>query len=221
MRKSILLLAAMAACMGFGCGAFESEAFAAGWSLTLDTPLSFTFSNANASSPAPGNSAATWQNRTTTDVSGSKVLLIAPFHVGVGYEDYSFVQKLDYPSQGGGVGTARISTNIRIYDLVVDVPMEYLNLTLGYGQGTANTDIEAVSGGGVGQSNPNPIRDAKVTQTFVVVGIPLGARVDIHLGYHWVTIEDNDIVSPGNNPGPHDQTQQSGQMLSAGLRLNF
>jgi hypothetical protein len=212
MRRLILLGAAAAALLGL-----VPHAFAAGWALTVDAPLSFTFNNANASSPAPGNSAATWHNRTTTDVSGSKVLLIAPFHVGVGYEDYSFRSKLDYPTQGG-TGVAQVQTNLRIYDLVLDIPMKYLNVTVGYGSGTADTDIEPL--GTPGQTSPAPIRNATVTQVFLVLGIPLGARVDVHVGYHRLTIEDKDIVTTGN-PGPYDQTQQNGDMLSAGLRLNF
>lgn len=212
MRRLIWIAVAAATFLGFA-----PHAFAAGWALTLDTPLSFTFNDANASTPVAGNSAATWRNRTTTNVSGSKALLIAPFHVGVGYEDYSFTQKLDFPIGGGATGVGQVTTNLRIYDLVVDVPMKYLNLTLGYGMGSADTDFIAFT---PGQTNPSPIRNANVTQVFLAAGIPLGTRIDLHVGYHWVTIEAKDIVNPGNS-GPFDQTQQSGQMLSAGLRLNF
>jgi hypothetical protein len=198
-----------------------SSAFAAGdWALTVDTPLSYTFNSGNATTGASGGAPATWHSRTATNVSGSKVLLIAPFHVGVGYEDYSFAQKADFTQGGGGTGIAQLNTNVRIYDVVVDIPMKHLNLTLGYGTGTADTDLTIVNGGGGGNS-PAPIRNANVSQYFLVAGIPLGKSLDLHLGYHWVTIAEEDLTNTGNNGGPNDQTKLSGQMLSAGLRFNF
>jgi hypothetical protein len=211
MRRLILLGAAAAALFGL-----VPHASAAGWALTLDAPLSFTFNDAATTKPAPANSAANWRNRTSTEVSGSKVLLIAPFHVGVGYEDYSVGQKVDYTSGGGAPAVAKLVANFRIYDLVLDIPMKYLNVTLGYGSGSADTDIVSVGQ----QGNPAPIRTATVTQYFLTLGIPLGTRVDLHVGYHRLMVEEKDVIPPGS-PAPYDQLQLSGDMISAGLRLNF
>jgi hypothetical protein len=218
MLRRIAISISMAIGVGLVPAIFAGSAFAEGWALTVDTPLSYTFNSGNASTPAStnNNGPATWHNRTTTDVSGSKVLLIAPFHLGVGYEDYSFTEKIDFPTNPG-TGTGQVKTNLRIYDVVVDIPMKHLNLTLGYGQGTADTDITSFV---AGQNNPTPIRGATVSQYFLVAGIPLGKSFDFHLGYHWLTIQGKDISAPGSN-GPFDQTKQDGQMLSAGLRLNF
>lgn len=217
MFRRIAIAVVVATVAGLVPGLFAGSAQAEGWALTVDTPLSFTFNSGDASSPRAGSSAATWRNRTTDDVSGSKVLLIFPFHLGVGYEDYSFKQKIDFPLNPGVTGTGQLATNVRIVDVVVDIPMKYLNLTLGYGSGTADTDISTFV---AGQSNPQPIRNANVSQYFLTAGIPLGKSFDLHVGYHWVTIEAKDIQQQGQT-GPFDQTSQSGQMLSAGLRLNF
>jgi hypothetical protein len=218
MRRSIWMAVAAATFLGLA-----PHAFAAGWALTLDTPLSYTFNDASATTPSPGGAPANWHNRTTTEVSGSKVLLIAPFHVGIGYEDYSVAQSFDFVAGGNNApAVGKAVTNLRIYDLVVDVPMKYLNVTLGYGSGTADTDLFQTAGPGTGGQNPTPIRNANVTQTFLVLGIPLGSRLDIHVGYHWIKIQEQDIVHPGPGAqGTPDQTALSGEMLSAGLRLNF
>lgn len=211
MRKLTSFLFELAACL-----ALATPSFAAGWSLTADAPLSYSFDKGAASIPAVGSSVATWRNRSASDVSGSKVLLIAPFHVGIGYEDYSFSQKVDFAT-GGPPGAARITTDVRIYDIAVDIPMRLLNLTLGAGTGSANTDIVVIAGG-VG--SPAPIWNADVTQAFVTLGIPLGANWDLHAGYHWVSIQNKNIVKPGQTSN-FDKLQQSGEMLSAGFRLNF
>jgi hypothetical protein len=214
MRKTILLTA-LAAMFGL---LTVAPAHAAGWALTIDTPLSFTFNGAEADTPAPTHGQATWNGNTTTQVSGSKVLLITPIHIGFGYEDYSVRNKVDYPTGPGTTGTSRVDTNIRLYDIALDLPTRFLNFTLGYGQGTANTDFANVGGTTVGQPPPNPIRNAAVTQYFLTVGIPLGQTFDVHIGYHWVTIQSQDVTTPGSAP---DQSKFSGQMLSAGLRVNL
>ena len=211
MQRLALFIAVAIASMGLA-----ATSNAAGWSLTADSPLSYTFDKAAATIPASGSTAADWRNRSTSDVSGSKVMLIAPFHLGVGYEDYSFSQKVDFVT-GGPPGTARITTNVRMYDVALDLPMRLLNVTLGGGTGSASSDVQVVAGG-VG--SPAPIHNADVSQAFLIAGIPMGASWDLHVGYHWVSIQNKDIVKPGQT-GNFDKLQQSGQMLSAGLRLNF
>jgi len=94
--------------------------------------------------------------------------------------------------------------------------MHYLNLGLGYGQGEADVDIVLPA---IVNSVVAPIRHANVTQAFVTLGIPLGARLDLHVGYHWVQVAEKDVVN--SNGGTPDKLQASGEMLSAGARLNF
>lgn len=218
MRQRTLKMALLAAMLGLVAVVAESPARAAGWAITIDTPLSYTFNSGDATTSTANSPPATWNGRSTTQVSGSKVLLITPIHIGFGYEDYSVKNNITFP-QGSGTGTGQITTSIRMYDVALDLPMKYLNLTLGYGQGTADTDFAVISAGSGGA--PNPIRNATATQVFLVVGIPLGQTFDIHVGYHWLTVQQQDIVTPGSGGGPSPQTQQDGQMLSAGLRFNF
>lgn len=214
MRKALFSAALATLVLALMAG----SALAAGWAITLDTPLSYTFNSGNSNTPAAGRAPSTWNGSSTTQVSGSKVLLITPIHIGFGYEDYSVRNGLTFPAFGG-TGTGQVNTNFRIYDVALDLPMRYLNLTFGYGQGTADTDFTVLSGP-PGTGTPSPIRNATVTQYFAVVGIPLGERLNIHVGYHWLTVQAKDMVIPGTNP-PFDQTLLDGQMVSAGIRLNF
>jgi hypothetical protein len=193
---------------------------AAGWSFTADSPVSYSFDQAhvNKMSPTSGGFAA-YDHRTTTDVSGAKVMLIAPFHVGVGYEDYTVRDTTTVGAPGGpciGVCNGTFTMKVRMVDVMLDIPMHYLNLGVGYGQGEADVDIFLPA---IVNSVVAPIRHAAVTQAFLTLGIPLGMRWDLHLGYHWVQVEEKDVIG-GANPIP-DKLQAGGQMLSAGLRLNF
>ena len=202
MRRFISVL------LGVIAGAvLAAPSFAAGWALTADTPLSYSFDKGIVNQPFSGSNTASWTHRTTTDVSGSKVLLIAPFHLGAGYEDYTVSQTVG--SCGAGC-TGKVRTNLQIVDVVIDIPMRFLNIGLGYGEGQANTDV--MVGGNT------PLRHMNVSQTFVTLGIPLGASLDIHAGYHWVSVEKKDFLAGATNPS---QILLSGEMLSAGLRLNF
>ena len=209
MRRLILLAATAAALLGF-----VPHAFAAGWALTVDTPLSYSFKEANVNKTNAGGGVGQYDKQTTGDVSGSKVLLIAPFHVGVGYEDYSVSQDItisNCPSPCAG----KAKINFQIIDVVIDIPLHYLNIGLGYGSGTANVDIELPQGAG----GTLKVRNANVDQIFVTLGIPLGQHLDLHVGYHRVSVEEKDLVTGGNSQP--DQLLVSGDMLSAGLRLNF
>jgi hypothetical protein len=176
----------------------------------------------NKQAPGSGGFAA-YDHRTSTDVSGSKVMLIAPFHVGVGYEDYNVRETTTVASPTGPCPAApcggTFKMNVRMVDVMLDIPMQYLNLGLGYGQGEADVDIALPASVGAVIA---PIRHANVTQAFITVGIPLGARLDLHLGYHWVQVAEKDLAfASGGGGGTPDKLQASGEMLSAGLRLNF
>ena len=206
MRNLLLLLGIAAGLL------LASTSYAAGWSLTADTPLSYTFDKSNANQPPPGcvgSCYATWDHRSTGSVSGSKVLLIAPFHLGVGYEDYSIAQNLSIVPPCGGACTGKVKANLQITDIAIDIPTRFLNFTLGYGAGQANVDILVGS--------PLPVHHVNVSQAFVAIGIPLGSALDIHAGYHWVSVEKKDFTTGGGT----NQILLNGQMLSAGLRLNF
>src|SRR5579863_10490724 len=199
------------------------------WALTLDVPVAYTFDQGNANKPAQGSSPAPWKSRMTTDVSGAMLLALSPFHVGLGYENYSVTQSVIVGSGNGNVGgggSVGVATKIQMVDLVADFPTRILNFTLGYGMGSADTSftITSMNGGNNNNNNnnggiPSPIH-ANASQVFFMVGVPLGSRFDIHLAYHFVTIAQKDIIVPGNNP-PFDKSQLSGEALTLGARLNF
>jgi hypothetical protein len=192
---------------------------AAGWSFTADTPLSFTFDKPAVNKQVnPAGAQGNWSNKTTTDVSGAKVMLIAPFHIGVGYEDYTVNQTFTAGPPCIVVCAGHAHINIQMVDVMIDIPTRFLNIGLGFGQGQANLQAIAPSPGGI--YVPNLARHADAQQAFLVLGIPLGTRWDLHVGYHWVTVQEKDIKFAGQNP-PFDKFQGSGEMLSAGARLNF
>jgi hypothetical protein len=206
MRKSRRLLLVAA-----GLLVWAAPTFAAGWALSVDTPLSYAFDKGNANQNSQGASnQATWNHRSTDNVSGSKVLLIAPFHLGVGYEDYTVGDTITIPNGNGSTSQGNVKANFQIADAVVDLPMRWLNLGLGYGSGQVNTTI-------VSQSTITA-RHADVSQTFVTLGIPLGKSLDVHVGYHWVSVEKKEFQTGGQGT---NQILLSGEMLSAGLRFNF
>lgn len=209
--RRIVIFAALAVAV---CGITASTSFAAGWSFTADAPLSYTFDNKKASSPLPPNNGfSEFTDTTSSNVSGSKVMLIAPFHVGVGYEDYSVQQKLNIPPCACSF-QGKLRLGIRMTDLMVDIPMRALNIGFGYGTGTADVSftLPAVIGITV------PTAHVNVEQTFIVLGVPLGQRLDLHLGYHIVSVQRKTVLDSSGNLS---KLQESGSMLSAGARLNF
>lgn len=210
MRFLRLLISTLAAILAFAC-----TTFAADWALTVDTPLSYTFNKKAIADPIPPNNGqAVFTDTTTGNVIGSKVMLIAPFHIGVGYEDYSVRQKVNIPvcacpAQG------EVRLGIRMIDVMVDIPTRVFNFGLGYGFGTADVDIGLPSAIGI---NVNPVRHANAEQTFAVLGLALGQRLDVHLAYHLVSIQG---VTFRDSSGTQSKLTASGSMLSGGLRLNF
>ena len=210
MQKLALLIAVAIASTGLA-----ATSNAAGWAITADTPLSYTFDKKQASDPIPPNNGfAEFSDTTASNVSGSKVMIIAPFHVGVGYEDYSVKQKLNIPPCGF-CSQGNLRLGIRMTDVMIDIPGRFVNLGLGYGTGTADVEINLPAALGIVAPAAHNV---SAEQTFIVLGIPLGQRFDLHVGYHVVTV-DRKIVKDSNGNLSH--LQESGSMLSAGARLNF
>jgi hypothetical protein len=184
----------------FACvlaASFAPRAFA--WSLSVDVPTQFVFD----SKYVDTTKNAQWVNSTSHDLDGFKVALKTPFFLGVGYEYYNVKGMLN---SGGTLYNTR--AGFQFYDVFVNLPIKVLNVSLGYGQGTA---MFAINSSTAPTANP-----AHAQQGFVVLGIPLG-RLDLHVGYHWVQVERPDLIGAGQP----DTGLLSGQMLSAGLRLEM
>ena len=131
MRISILSAAAIAVFLGFA-----SSSFAEGWSFTADTPLSYTFDKPAVNKQVnPNGAQGFWSSKTSTDVSGSKVMLISPFHIGVGYEDYTVTQKFTAGPPCILICAGHAHINIQMVDVAIDIPTRFLNIGLGFGQG--------------------------------------------------------------------------------------
>jgi len=207
-------IVSVAAVVGIGP---EVSAFAHGWDLAVDTPVEFTFDKSGPNKPAPGNTAAKWSDTTSTNVSGSKVMLTTPLHIGIGYEDYSVIQKINAGGGCTGNCSGHGKESIQMVDVMVHLPIAGFNVGLGYGQGQANFDAIVAAAPG----NPNSAHHAAAEQVFLVLGIPTGKNWDVHLGYHWITVSTNkDIKYPTQTSG-FDQFQGSGEMLSLGVQYSW
>jgi hypothetical protein len=201
------------ALFGIALGAWASSACAAGWSFTLDVPLVYTFDSKAINKPIPPNTGtANFTDRSSGDVLGMKLMVIAPFHVGVGYEDYSTVPNI---AVSGFPGTGSVRLGIRMVDVMVDIPGRIFSLGLGYGVGTASVDINLPAA--VPQTVA-PLRRVNAQQGFAVIGVALRPRLDLHLAYHSVSVDPVRVSDSGGNLSA---LRASGQMVSAGVRLNF
>jgi hypothetical protein len=169
------------------------------WSVSVDAPTQFVFDRKDIDTAK----AAQWKNATSNDLEGYKVALKTPFFLGVGYEYYAI---RNTGLSGGSPFEARIG--MQLYDVFVNLPVKFLNISLGYGQGTATTAFNTPTA--------PTANAAKANQGFLVLGIPLG-RLDIHIGYHKVQVDRPPLIGAGSP----DQGLLSGQMLSAGLRLTM
>jgi len=110
---------------------------------------------------------------------------------GVGYESY----KGDFkPSQF----SEAVELDYTFTNLLLDLPIPLMNLTLGYGVG----EIVAEDG--------KPSWDA--TQQFINLGIPIGAVFDVHLGYH--------VISGDSNNKP-DTGDAKATTTTVGVRVGF
>ncbi len=199
------------------------------WSIAVDFPASYTFDHDKANKRVNAAGGFGQYNDTTThNITGAGVFLISPWHVGIGYESYTIKQDITVGPQTGNNGCTpncdgSIELTMYMVDILIDIPMRYLNLGLGYGSGEASYNIllSQQGGGGGGGGGPLPVRHANVDQIFVMLGLPLGRHFDVHLGYHLVSVEEKGIVGTGQNNGPFDTLQASGELYTLGARYNF
>jgi opacity protein-like surface antigen len=189
-----VLLAVIACVLAAG---IAPSAFA--WSFSADVPVHFAFDKKSADTKGNGQ----FERPSTTDVSGYKVALKTPFFLGVGYEDYTIKENL-----GTNLPLSPAQVEMTFTDVFVELPIQVFNVSLGYGVGSA-----ALTGSQIPKSKP-----ADAQQGFLVIGLPLGKMLDVHVGYHWIDAQHSDFTGAG---APGDKTQLSGQMVSAGLRLGM
>lgn len=200
------------------------SAKSATWAIAVDLPVAYTFDHDKLNKRARGSGGFGQYNDTTTqNISGAAVFLISPWHVGIGYESYTIKQDISVGPRDPNNGCTQncdgsIEFDLKMIDILIDIPMRYLNLGLGYGTGEASFDTILSPQQGQG---PLPIRHANVDQYFVILGLPLGRHFDVHFGYHHVSVEEKDLFGAGQNQGPFDTLQASGDLVTFGARYNF
>ena len=167
-RWSSMKIKLKLAVAGFAMFLFASTAQAELFSVALDIPVQYKFSQ--------GNDA--------DKVSGFKAAVNFPLLFGLGFEDYTAT--LDTGNSGGG---AR-EVGITMFDIFLDLPTPLINIGLGAGAGTAEVvDDEA---------STEEFSDTTVLQAFVTLGIPIYELFDVHIGYHLIkgTADNKDTSLP-------------------------
>jgi hypothetical protein len=192
MNRVVLAVIACALAAGIAPSAFA-------WSFSADVPVHFAFDKKSVDTQGKGQ----FERPSTTDVSGYKVALKTPFFLGVGYEDYTIKENV-----GTALPLLPVKVQMTFTDVFVELPIQAFNVSLGYGVGSA-----ALTGSAIPKA-----KTADAQQGFLVIGLPLGKMLDVHVGYHWIDAQHSDFTGPGSSG---NQTQLSGQMVSAGLRLGM
>lgn len=192
------------------------------WGISLDAPLTYYFDSPEVTRPPAGNSnPVLWKSPEPGKVEGFLLSIVAPpklfgiARVGVGLEDYSVTAPVLVTGCPAPCDVT-VKLDLEIYDLFLDIPTELLNFGAGYGQGNGKISVKVPP-----TIPPVTIANPNVYQWFVSLGAILG-RFDLHLAYHWVSVQEVAISGGGNNPGqPPDHFRGSGRMMSLGARVNF
>ena len=175
-------------CIGIAAAAALLFAASPVWALSvsLDLPVSYHFDDG-------GNA---------DSVSGFKLGVGLPLlplvGVGLGYENYEAKLK----DQGTESKAA-----FQLYDLFLEIPFPFLNVTLGAGWGSQEVKIDAA----------NIDEKGDVFQYFISLGYPILPLIDLHIGYHDVNAEKLDATFLGTPV----EIDASGQMWSLGVRVGF
>ena len=163
-------------------------------SLSLDVPFQYSFENGGKAD----------------SVSGYKVGLGLPLFpvigVGIGYENYEAKDS---------EGSLDSSVQFTFYDLFLEVPFPFVNVTVGAGWGkqTIKAEGDVLIGGAI--SSVNEEEEGNASQYFLSLGYPIFPLVDIHVGYHVIDAEKLDF----NFGGIPAESDASGTMWSAGVRV--
>lgn len=172
------------AVLAVGLLAFSASNALAFLSVSADVPVSYSFDESGISGES---------------VSGLKLAVNLPFFVGLGVENYSVDAK------GQGLTPEDFSYDVRMYDLFLDLPFPFLNLSIGGGVGTGEFSFDDPTA---------KADDAKLTQVFAALGYPFAGIFDVHVGYHQIS-GDADI------PGTSQTINTDATMWTLGLRVGF
>lgn len=173
-------------------GIFHNEAIAQddNFTLSLDTPLVFNFDDGGEAS----------------GVSGYLLSLAFPFNIGIGYEDYTIEEEdIDLGET--------LLINVQMTNIFIYIPLDSLNFTLGYGEGSASFDPKSF----VTAVGTLDLEDAELDQYLLRAGFKLSETWDVHVGYQ-VLSGGAEILNSGVKVG---ETNLDGNLYTAGLAYAF
>lgn len=172
MNKILVAIAA-------GAAALFAASTASAVMLSLDIPVAYEFEDGGSADEVTGFKA------------GVALPLSPAFLVGVAYESYELTEE---------AGTDDAIINFEIFDVFIELPFSLVNIGLGYGQGTADLELQTID------------ESTDVTNAFITLGLPVGVW-DLHVGWHSVSADEIDTAF-----GPIDL---SGTMWSVGAAIFF
>lgn len=168
----------------------DTQAQESTYSLGIDLPIQFVFT---------GNISG------AVSASGFKATLDTPYHVGVGFENYSV-------DVNDGFLNIYTTLEYQFVDIFVDMYFTAMHLALGYGIGMVTTDDFTVSGTSFG------FEEAEASQWFLSLGWPFDPVWEFHVGYHRISAESNLLI---NGVKTGTTMDLGGIMHSVGLKYIF
>lgn len=177
--KQLIVALAAVAALGWLATPAQADFFAVGY----DLPVSVTV-----------------DGETGKDISGYKLTLATPIAVGLAWESYE-------ASFEGDNTELRIDFNI--YEVFWDLPVPLVNIQIGGGLGTAQSELTEPSG------FDDLYDDASLTQFYVSVGLPIAVLFDVHVGYHSFSGKAE------SNHALVDDLDLVGNMVSVGAKVGF
>ena len=155
-----------------------------------------------------------------TSVSGFKAgmsLFVVP--VGIGYESYQVNFKSNKKTEAGSYLEPKMKYSIA--DVFINLPIPVVNLVLGVGAGSVNTEDYTITESADVKSTIKT-KNGTITQFYASLGYEFIPLVDIHIGAHIVKgspVKSSKTIDGGTKKV--GEIDPSGSMFSIGVKLGF
>jgi hypothetical protein len=201
MKRGVRLFAVAVAAVAFVAGG-ANAAMAQQWQVTADIPVNFTFVD-----DSPDG-----ESISADAVSGFRLGIITPLHVGVGMTRASATVN-EYTLNGEDQ-----NFNFSFTDLLIGFNISRLTVTLGYGVGKLTFDPPSSALAGFELS----FGEADATQTIVGLGFMVADNWDVHVGYHAMLAKDVPVkLTFLGSPIGSEKGDLGATMVTAGLGYYF
>jgi hypothetical protein len=160
------------------------------------------------------------QNLKAEEVEGAMIAIGTPYHIGFGFDGYSGA----FPTGDDSQATTRLE--VAMLNVFVDIPIPWLNFSLGTGWGRGKLDPNqstSLKDGGA-TTVQNKISDLNLWQFYAQIGIPLFWGLDVHASYrefrgHPTSREER--TTSGTTTFHSRTLSFEGQVSTVGFRYTF